>query len=35
MSIVDLFGIAPEYNSSRTPEKADQRALKLNIFENI
>ena len=31
MSLVDLFGITPEFNSSKTPEEADRRAKQADI----
>ncbi len=31
MSVIDLFGIAPEYNESTSPEKADERALRADV----
>ena len=31
ISIVDLIGISPDYNSSTTPEEADRRARQADI----
>ncbi len=31
MSIIDLFGIAPEYNTSNSEKEADDRAYKADV----
>ena len=31
MSILDLFAVSPEYNSSETPEEADKKAYKADV----
>lgn len=31
MSILDLFAVSPEYNSSETPEEADKKAYNADV----